>query len=217
MSGRVGHRKRLVCVSAANIREKHLYLTGHADFFPADCYGASSEEKGTGTPLRLDVLGLATPVYTDIPTEAKSGKPRRFFRKRTWVGEFFDKHGIKPGDTIAIERVSSHHFRVMPFDAKEERQSPAGFAFDSEPEGNGPRVIELFAGCGGMALGFKQAGFRTVMANEWDREACDSLRANITDRVLNCAIQEIEKFPEADIVVGGPPCQGFSNLGERVA
>jgi DNA (cytosine-5)-methyltransferase 1 len=39
---------------------------------------------------------------------------------------------------------------------------------------------------------------------------------NITDRVLNCAIQEIEKFPQADVVAGGPPCQGFSNLGERV-
>jgi hypothetical protein len=36
MSGRVGHRKRLICVNAANLRENHLYLTGHADFFPAD-------------------------------------------------------------------------------------------------------------------------------------------------------------------------------------
>lgn len=67
-----------------------------------------------------------------------------------------------------------------------------------------------------MALGFKEAGFRTVFANEWDKDACDTLRANITDRVLNCAIQEIESFPTADVVVGGPPCQGFSNLGERV-
>ncbi len=67
-----------------------------------------------------------------------------------------------------------------------------------------------------MALGFKDAGFRTVLANEWDRDACDTIRNNITDRVLNCAIQEIENFPSADVVAGGPPCQGFSNLGERV-
>ena len=216
MSGRVGNRKRLICVTAANLSENHLYLTGHADFFPADCYGASSEKMGTGKPLRLDVLGLPAAIYTDIPTEARTGKPRRFFRKRTWVGEFFAKHGIKPGDTIAIERISSHHFRVLPFEAKEQRQHPAVFSFEREPEGDGPRVIELFAGCGGMALGFKRAGFRTVLANEWDRDACDSLRANISDRVLNCAIQEIERFPEADVVAGGPPCQGFSNLGERV-
>jgi hypothetical protein len=41
MSGRVGHRKRLVCVTAANLRANHLYLTGHLDFFPADCFGGS--------------------------------------------------------------------------------------------------------------------------------------------------------------------------------
>jgi hypothetical protein len=105
MSGRVGHRKRLIGVNAANLRENHLYLTGHTDFFPADCYGRSTEKDGTGIQLRLDVLGLPAPVYTDIPTEARSGKPRRFFRKRAWVGEFFAKHGIKPGDTIAIERL----------------------------------------------------------------------------------------------------------------
>jgi hypothetical protein len=38
MSGRVGHRKRLICVNAANLRQNHLYLTGHADFFPADSF-----------------------------------------------------------------------------------------------------------------------------------------------------------------------------------
>lgn len=96
MSGRVGHRKRLICVNAGNLRANHLYLTGHADFFPADCYRASSEKGGTGKPLRLDVLGLPAPIYTDIPTDARSGKPRRFFCKRAWVGAFFSKHGILP-------------------------------------------------------------------------------------------------------------------------
>lgn len=113
MSGRVGHRKRLICVNAANLRENHLYLTGHTDFFPADCYGQSSAKKGVGRLIRLDVSGLPDPVMTDIPTELRSGKPRNFFRKRSWVGNFFKKHGIKPGDTIAIERISSHRFRVI--------------------------------------------------------------------------------------------------------
>lgn len=216
MSGHAGHRKRLICVTAGNLRQNHLNLTGHTDFFPADCYGASTKEGRRGKLLRLDVIGLRAPVLTDIPTDAKTGRPRRFFRDRAWAREFFARHGIKPGDTVAIERLASHHFRIAPFDAKQQRDCPGSFFFDSEPEGVGPRVIELFAGCGGLALGFKLAGFRTVLANEWDRDACDTLRANITDRVLNCAIQEIEKFPEADVVAGGPPCQGFSNLGERV-
>lgn len=216
MSGRVGHRKRLICVSAANIRSNHLYLTGHDDFFPADCYGSSSKAGKRGKSLTLIVDGLAEPVITDIPTIAGTNKPRRFFRDRAWTREFFAKHGIKPGDTVSIERLGTHRFRISPFDAKEARDCPSSFRFEEEPEGDGPRVIELFAGCGGMALGFKQSGFRTVLANEWDRAGCDSLRANISDRVLNCAIQEIERFPEADVVAGGPPCQGFSNLGERV-
>jgi len=216
MSGQVGHRKRLICVTSANLRASHLYLTGHDDFFPADCYGAPSSRDATGKPLRLLVDGLSQAVVTDIPTDAKSGKPRRFFRKRAWVREFFTKHSIRPGDTVCIERLSSHSFRITPFETRDQRDCAASFIHRAAPEGNGPRVIELFAGCGGMALGFKEAGFRTVLANEWDKAACDSLRANITDRVLNCAIQEIEKFPRADVVAGGPPCQGFSNLGERV-
>lgn len=216
MSGRVGHRKRLVCVTPANIREGQLYITGHTDFFPADCFGTSSERAGCGRTIELEVAGLRERVLTDIPTDATTGKPRRFFRKRAWVKEFFAKHGIKPGDTICIERMGRRRFRVSPFDSRMDREHPTGMTFDAELEGEGPRVIELFAGCGGMALGFKRAGFRTVLANEWDRDACDSLRANITDRVLNCAIQEVERFPDADVVAGGPPCQGFSNLGERV-
>jgi len=216
MSGRAGHRKRLICVNAANLRANHLYLTGHTDFFPADCYGASSKNGPLGALLHLDVDGLPDPVLTDIPTEPRTGKPRRFFRKRGWVREFFEKHRIKPGDTICIERLDSHEFRVSPFDTRERLEVPAEFRRDARPKQDKPTVIELFAGCGGMALGFKRAGFHTVLANEWDKDACDSLRANVSDQVLHCAIQEIREFPKADIVAGGPPCQGFSNLGERV-
>ena len=106
MSGRVGHRKRLICVSAANLDDSHLYLTGHADFFPADCYGASSAKERLGKTLQLDVAGLPAPVYTDIPTEATTGSPRRFFRKRAWVRKFFARHGTKPGHAVSAERVA---------------------------------------------------------------------------------------------------------------
>jgi hypothetical protein len=143
MSGRVGHRKRLICVNAANLRANHLYLTGHTDFFPADCYGSPTSKESPGKLLRLDVDGLAEPVLTDIPTEARTGKPRRFFRKRAWVREFFQKHAIKPGDTICIERISSHRFCTSLFEAKEQRDCPTTFNLRREPDGDGPRVIEL--------------------------------------------------------------------------
>jgi len=59
------------------------------------------------------------------------------------------------------------------------------------------------SGCGRLALGFKNAAFRTVLAVEWDAHACDTLRANITDRVAQFAVEEIDTFPEADVVAGG--------------
>ncbi len=216
MSGSVGHRKRLISITAANLRANHIYISGHLDFFPSDSIGQASSADGLGTLLRLDVEGLPDPVFTDIPRDSKTGKPRRFFRKRAWVRDFFQRHQIKPGDTIAIERIASHHFRIVPFESKANRFTIATSNFILPPEGDGPTVIELFAGCGGMAYGFKLAGFRTVLANEWDEAACATLRANVTDRVVCCAIQEIDEFPKADVVAGGPPCQGFSNLGERV-
>jgi len=79
-----------------------------------------------------------------------------------------------------------------------------------------PLQAGLVLSGGGLTLGFKNAGFRTALAVEWDADACDTLRANITERVAQCAVEEIDLFPQADVVVGGPPCQGFSNLGERV-
>jgi len=79
-----------------------------------------------------------------------------------------------------------------------------------------PTVLELFAGCGGMLLGFHRAGFRTVLANEFEASACDTLRRNLTDAVVPGPVEAIQKFPRADVVAGGPPCQGFSNLGERL-
>lgn len=86
MTAKVGQRKRLVRVTAANLRHGHLYLTGHLGFFPADCFGASSKKGELGRLLTLEVKGLREPIVTDIPTEAKSGKPRKFFRNRSWVG-----------------------------------------------------------------------------------------------------------------------------------
>lgn len=127
---------------AGNLRQNHLNLGGHSDFFPADCYGAASKSGKRGKLIRPEVDGLAEPVMTDIPTEARTGKPRRFFRDRAWAREFFARHGIKPGDTVAIERISSHRFRITPFDAKESRDCPTTFRFEMEPEGDGPRVNE---------------------------------------------------------------------------
>ena len=79
----------------------------------------------------------------------------------------------------------------------------------------GPTLIDLFCGAGGMTIGFKKAGFRPVFAIDADRHAVDTYRLNFGDHVTCGDIRQVESFPEADVVIGGPPCQGFSRLGKQ--
>ncbi len=215
MSGTVAERKRLIRVTAGNLRNSHIYITGHYDFFPRDCIGGS-DRSDKGRPISIRLEGLNRIIETDIARDLKTGKPRREFRARKWVREFFERHGIQTGDVLAIEKVGEREYRLYPFHTASDRNHDWRDFICTKPDGAGPTVVEVFAGCGGMALGFKRAGFRTALAVEWDADACESLRANITERVAQCAIEEIDTFPKADVVAGGPPCQGFSNLGERV-
>lgn len=79
-----------------------------------------------------------------------------------------------------------------------------------------PTVIDLFAGCGGMTIGFVEEGFAPILAVEWDRYAAATYAANFgEDHVRAGDIADVpdRDIPRVDLVIGGPPCQGFSNLG----
>lgn len=79
------------------------------------------------------------------------------------------------------------------------------------------KVVSLFSGCGGLDLGFKQADYDLIWANDILKDACDSYRLNIGDHIINEDITKIDldTIPYADIIIGGPPCQGFSGIGKR--
>lgn len=77
------------------------------------------------------------------------------------------------------------------------------------------RTLDLFAGAGGLTLGFKQAalGFEPVQAVEIDPAAARTFKRNFGCPVYDGPIEKLDDFEQADVIIGGPPCQGFSPLG----
>ncbi|MCH7229892.1 DNA cytosine methyltransferase [Glycomyces sp. L485] len=77
------------------------------------------------------------------------------------------------------------------------------------------RTIDLFAGAGGLSLGFDLAGvgYESIFAVENDQAAARTFKRNFGCEVNAGTIELVTQYPEADVIVGGPPCQGFSPLG----
>ena len=86
------------------------------------------------------------------------------------------------------------------------------------------KAIDLFAGVGGLSLGFSQAGFDIVYANEYDKSIAESFKKNHPNTIIDSTdIRDIDfektfrKYEnKIDVVMGGPPCQGFSQKGKRI-
>ena len=82
------------------------------------------------------------------------------------------------------------------------------------------RVVDLFSGCGGLSLGFQNAGFEIVAGFENWQPAIDIYKANFQHPIINTDLSDIQDYSifsdlEPDVIVGGPPCQDFSSAGKR--
>lgn len=79
------------------------------------------------------------------------------------------------------------------------------------------KIISLFSGCGGLDLGFEKAGFKVAFANEFDKTIWETFKINHPDtKLIEGDIRNIkeEDFPEeVDGIIGGPPCQSWSEAG----
>ena len=87
-----------------------------------------------------------------------------------------------------------------------------------------PTVVSLFAGCGGSSLGYSMAGYRELLAVEWDDHAAAMFRLNFPDIPLHHGdVTQLDPAAldlapgELDVLDGSPPCQGFSTSGRRSA
>lgn len=82
------------------------------------------------------------------------------------------------------------------------------------------RVIDLFAGCGGLSLGFQNAGFNIVAAfDNWD-EAIEIYQMNFNHPIIKRDLGDTSDLSDMacfapDIIIGGPPCQDYSSAGHR--
>lgn len=93
----------------------------------------------------------------------------------------------------------------------------------------GERFVDLFAGAGGLSLGLEMAGFECLLAADNSGYACETHRENLPDTPvleidlserdapaqIEQALDENHASTDVDLVVGGPPCQGFSHANER--
>ena len=107
-------RMRLLKVTAGNLRQSHLYVSGHLDFFPKEAFGPAKRNGNGHTGIDIFLDGLNETVTTDIPTEAKTGKPRGFLRCRSDIGRFYKHHGLKPGAMVELRKSSERRYRLRP-------------------------------------------------------------------------------------------------------
>lgn len=133
--------------------------------------------------------------------------------------------------TVVCEPIKNRHLKeptlLVRRNVQETRGQNGERVFTVEGAG---QHISLFTGAGGMDLGCEQAGFVTVVQHEWEEAACDTLIANRPNYFRHSALiqGDIRETPtsmilgaanlrtgEADLLTGGPPCQGFSNAGKR--
>jgi DNA (cytosine-5)-methyltransferase 1 len=81
---------------------------------------------------------------------------------------------------------------------------------------NSFRFIDLFAGIGGIRLGFESVGGQCVFSSEWDTRACETYRANFGESPRgDITVIAADDIPDFDILLGGFPCQPFSIIGDK--
>ena len=90
---------------------------------------------------------------------------------------------------------------------------------------NKHNVIDLFCGCGGLSLGFEQAGYNVLLGIDNWEDALVTFRYNHHNSTTMCAdlmnldpqdVQNAIGGETVDVIIGGPPCQGFSIAGKRI-
>jgi DNA (cytosine-5)-methyltransferase 1 len=192
---------RLLQVTAGNLRHSHLYVNGHYDFFPPDCVGGPKRSPG-GRTIDIHLDGLDRTISTDIGCDAKTGKPRGFFRARGWVRRFFEHHSVKPGTLLALERLSERAYRLS---VQPSRQTAP------------LQCAEFFSGIGLVRLALERRGWRVVFANDIDPKKAEMYRHN-WPKDAHLVVGDIhalkaDEVPSCTLFTASFPCNDLSIAG----
>ncbi len=197
-------RKRLLQVTAGNLRQFHLYVNGHYDFFPKAAFGGSKRNGNGRGGIEIVLDGLNETVTTDIGSDAKSGKPRGFLRGRSWVRRFYEFHGIKAGGFLALEKLTPGKFRLSV------AQPPS--------ETRRFRAAEFFAGIGLVRLALERQGWEVVFANDIDPDKAEMYRHNWPNddhlRLGDIHLLDVDDIPTCDLFTASFPCNDLSIAGK---
>lgn len=195
-------RKRLLRVTAGNLRQNHLYIRGHLDFFPPEAVGESKRNGNghAGIELMLDGLGLT--IETDIGRDAKTGKPRSFLRDRRSIGLFYKHHRVTQETVLTLERLDQRRYRL----------SVANFEGESKP-----KAAEFFSGIGLVRLALESQGWEVAFANDIDEDKAEMYRHNWPDDD-HLVVRDIHKLlpgeiPTCDLFTASFPCNDLSIAG----
>lgn len=195
-------RKRILKVTAGNLRQNHLYIRGHHDFFPADAIGSPKRNGNGHHKIELILDGLDQTIETDIPRDAKTGRPRNFLRDRRSIGKFYRHHGVTDGSYVALERVSERRYRLS-------------VAVEGSPIK--PRAAEFFAGIGLVRLALERQGWEVVFANDIEEHKAAMYRHNwpgdnhlVVDDIHNLRASDI---PDCELFTASFPCNDLSIAG----
>jgi len=95
---------RLLTVTQGNLNNKHMYLTEAWDLFPEDVFGGRN--KSQAAPRTVCIQFGDKTVATDID------RIKKVFRRRDWVGRFYDSNRVQAGDRVLLEQVDLYRYRV---------------------------------------------------------------------------------------------------------
>lgn len=193
--------KRLLRVTAGNLRQNHLYIREHLDFFPPDAIGEAKRNGHAG--IELELVGLGKTIETDIGRDAKTGRPRGFLRDRSSIGEFYKHHRVTHETLLALERIDRRKYRLSV------AQNGTGLK---------PRAAEFFSGIGLVRLALESQGWDVIFANDIDEDKAELYRQNWPDdeHLVVGDIHQLDPahIPTCDLFTASFPCNDLSIAGK---